>query len=930
MQRQGWSLLSILTVMMFSNSFAADGRLPVAPSIRGNLNVDATLHYSTHLSLDECLSSSCNVQVSSDPMLVNYDRSSEVDFRDLAVSQQPCGVTLGPLFSNPEFLTGDQPLAVATGDLNDDGAIDMVVLNYSYDDYPPQGGNISVLLSRGDGTFTDDVQYAVGDRPRSVAIGDLDGDGDLDLVVANQHNKYNTEGISLLLNRGDGTFDENVFIEGGDHPWSIAVGDLDGDGDLDLAVANAVGDNISVLLNNGNATFADHVLYAAGDGPVSIVIGDVDGDGDFDLATANFRSDNVSILFNNGDGTFVDATYFGNDLWTPNSIIFGDLDGDMDLDFAVVNKYKNSVAVHLNHGDGTYAIDVHYDTGIRPVSLAIGDLNSDGKPDLIVANANTDFDGYAWFDVDNISVLLNRGDGTFFDDITFEAGATPYSVAVDDLDGDGYLDVAVANLVGDSVSILRNINGNLFDSDVPYRAGDQPRSIAIGDLDGDGDLDLVVAIENPLANGGVSVLLNNGDGTYVDEVEYDTGRQGLGLAIGDLDGDNDLDIAVTSQYNVSVLFNQGDGTFADEESYLVGNRAISVVIGDLDGDEDLDLAVANQFRDNVSILLNLGNGKFAKEVLYDTGLEPRQLAIGDLDGDGDVDIASTTRADYGSMSVLFNRGNGTFEDFILLGIKSSSNDVVIGDLNNDGKLDLVFVHRPRSGIDNVDILFNLGGGTFSNEVSFQAGFDPSSLAIDDMDGDGDPDLVVTNFKGANISILRNLGDGTFGNHELYGVGDKPISVAIGDLDGDGDNDLATANYGDSFRTDDSASNVSVLLHMDAPDDDDDGLSNNCDYCPTSDMAGTIVIGPCDSGVPNDLDDLGCTMGDVVSACPPPTFFIQDYVDCVSAITNQWIAEGRIQRTQRKMINRCAYKVLEREATVDTDKVRRTIRLRSQR
>jgi len=222
-------------------------------------------------------------------------------------------------------------------------------------------------------------------------------------------------------------------------------------------------------------------------------------------------------------------------------------------------------------------------------------------------------------------------------------------------------------------------------------------------------------------------------------------------------------------------------------------------------------------------------------------------------------------------------------------------------------------------VNNVSILYNLGNRKFSDEVTFTAGTGARSVAIGDLDGDGDADLAIANVDDANISVLRNLGGldaGYFENSELYGVGDHPYSVAIGDLDGDGDNDIATANFGDFFRDPDEASNVSVLLHLDAPDDDDDGVSNACDSCPSSDLAATVAIGQCDSGAVNELDEFGCTMSDSISACPTPSLLNRDYFDCVSAITNQWFSEGKIQHAQRKRINQCANNVLVREVRAD--------------
>ncbi|MCP3904139.1 MAG: DUF11 domain-containing protein [Planctomycetes bacterium] len=338
--------------------------------------------------------------------------------------------------------------------------------------------------------FADDVIYATGTTPLSVAMGDLDNDGDLDLATANAF----SANVSVLLNDGDGVFAAQVTYGAGDRPRAVAVGDLDGDGDLDLAVANTEDDNASVLLNNGGGTFATHVTYGTGASPASVATGDLDGDGDLDLAVGNFSDDNASVLLNNGDGTFAtDVTYATGA--RPISVSVGDLNGDGDLDLAVTNRDDNNVSVLLNNGDGTFAPQLTYGVGATPFRMAIGDLDGNGDLDLAVANR----------DDDNVSVLLNNGDGTFATQTTFAVGNVPSFVAVGDLDGDGDLDLAVPNSSDDNTSVLLNNGDGTLAAQVTFGVGNFPHSAAVGDLDGNGQLDLAVA--NTGDN--VSVLLQD-------------------------------------------------------------------------------------------------------------------------------------------------------------------------------------------------------------------------------------------------------------------------------------------------------------------------------------------------------------------------------------------------------------------------------------
>jgi hypothetical protein len=294
------------------------------------------------------------------------------------------------------------------------------------------------------------VNYRVDGLPTSVAIGDLDGDGHLDLAVTSNSldSDDSVSVVSVLLNNGDGTFQAPVNYSAAPIPVSVAIGDLDGDGDLDLTATG--GFYVSVLLNNGDGTFQAPVIYELWGVITSVAIGDLDGDGDLDLAVAKFVDRDVSVLLGNGDGTFQAPVHYNFNLgvWF---VAMGDLDGDGDLDLAVING-PDEVSILLNNGDGTFQLTVWYGVGGLPISLAIGDLDGDDDLDLAVASGD---DIGPPLVSGNVSVLLNNGDGTFQAAVNDWAGIGPTSVAIEDLDGDGYLDLAVANVVS-TVSVLIN------------------------------------------------------------------------------------------------------------------------------------------------------------------------------------------------------------------------------------------------------------------------------------------------------------------------------------------------------------------------------------------------------------------------------------------------------------------------------------------
>jgi hypothetical protein len=344
------------------------------------------------------------------------------------------------------YATGRAPCWVALGDLNGDRKPDLATANGVLG----VGANtVSVLLNRGDGSFQAKLDYRTGAGPCSVAIGDLNGDGNPDLATAN----FVADTVSVLLNRGDGGFQATLDYRTGNRPISVAIGDLNGDGNPDLAIANQGGITVSVLLNSGDGSFQAKHDYATGDGPNSVAIGDLNGDGTLDLVTANEFAAGVSVLLNSGGGSFRAKRDYRTGQ-NPNSVAIGDLNGDGTPDLATANVgdkegFADAVSVLANRGDGTFRANRDYRTGRVPLSVAIGDLNRDGKPDLVTSN----------FGPSTVSVLANRGDGSFQAKLDYRTGHTPYSVAMGDLNGDGKPDLATANSVANTVSVLVNTPG---------------------------------------------------------------------------------------------------------------------------------------------------------------------------------------------------------------------------------------------------------------------------------------------------------------------------------------------------------------------------------------------------------------------------------------------------------------------------------------
>jgi hypothetical protein len=302
----------------------------------------------------------------------------------------------------------------------------------------------------------------------------------------------------------------------------------------------------------------------------STAITDLNGDGQLDIVGAG---KGVSVLLGQGDGRFATRTDYATDVYRA-AIVVGDFNGDGKPDVAVANAGTATVSVLLGKGDGTFAPEVQYATADSPVSLAIGDLNNDGRPDLVTANGGNS---------SMVSVLLGKSDGTFAPKLDWAPIGDPRSMALGDVNGDGKLDLVLAN--GANPLTLRVALGK---GDGTFAAGKDPSfqstlgldgaSVALGDVNGDGKLDIAVTVGY---SGDVAVLLGNGDGTFAAPLSISTGGDTVGIFLRDLNGDGKLDIVTAGTgKGVRVSLGRGDGSFAAEVVYPAAGAAAIMRIDD--------------------------------------------------------------------------------------------------------------------------------------------------------------------------------------------------------------------------------------------------------------------------------------------------------------------------------------------------------------
>jgi hypothetical protein len=367
---------------------------------------------------------------------------------------------------------GLQDYSVAAGDLNGDGKLDVVVVNYCENSSDCDDGRVDVLLGNGDGTFQAPVSYATGGYdPYYVVIADINEDGKPDLIVGNwciSDDGCNVSGnIAVLLGNGDGTFQAPLtFLSGGEYVSWIAVADLNGDGHLDVVMANYPG-SVGVLLGNGDGTFGTVKAYGAGvGGASSVAIGDVNGDGVPDLVVSNVYANTVSVLLGNGDGTFQNFVSYWSGM-LPRTVTIGDMDGDGKQDLVVADQCntfcvvpsEGAVAIMRGNGDGTFQAPVLYNSGGYTAKAAmITDVNGDGVPDVVVANL---CESRNFCNLDSgsgrVGVLAGNGDGTFQPAASYRSGGThTLTIVTGDINGDGRPDIVVANWKSNSVGVLLN------------------------------------------------------------------------------------------------------------------------------------------------------------------------------------------------------------------------------------------------------------------------------------------------------------------------------------------------------------------------------------------------------------------------------------------------------------------------------------------
>jgi hypothetical protein len=714
---------------------------------------------------------------------------------DAAVDAAAC-----PPRVSPRIATDGVPIGVTTADVDSDGTLDLVVAleGTRANGVPTEPSALEVMLGNGDGSFQPAVRTVIDPArqaaPMAPAVADIDGDGDRDVVLAlwggqdasaqlllgDGHGGFalgdrlavpyatsivltdldrsgtvdivasdSVNGVTILLGTGGGDFADPAVLAPGTSYEAVAVGDIEGDGQLDVV---AVGDELAVFRGRGDGTFdTPRTTPLVANYGRQVAVGDLDGDGLVDIVTTGEVAEDQIVFIetwtSTEDGSLVKRTAWPvhwavRSDWPPPNYFEGrfpaplaldHLDDDTALDVAVAVHGNDVLGIMSGTGTGQIEGFVEYATSGQPTALAAGDVNGDGRADLIVNG-----------DRRQIDVILAAPGGTYraprgmwwpMNDPAYER---PYKFGIGDLDGDDHIDYATGAITTDGPFMVRTVNvvsardGWVASCRLPTDLQAQEpdaTDIVLRDIDGDGDGDLVVASAE--WTGYVSVFLNTGGGRFGPRIDHvvDGGPE---IALGDLDGDRRPEVVVATGDHTTVLVNDGAGAFTPLASFP---SQPSLLLHDVDGDGALDL-VTYGATPSVTVRIGAGDGTFQPAIDTATAAVIRELVVADVDGDGVPDLGGEIA---GQTIVLTGNGDGTFETAPSLPA-APTRLLALADLDNRPPLDIV---------GSTGAIYRAGSDTRTETWTITA------AALSDADGDGHLDPFGIEGRAHDLFVLAS-------------------------------------------------------------------------------------------------------------------------------------------------------------------------------
>jgi predicted nucleotidyltransferase len=805
-------------------------------------------------------------------------------------------------------LAGVSYSSVAFGDYDNDGDLDILLTGSS------DSGRIAKVYRNIGGNFNEDTGISLtGVSYSSVAFGDYDNDGDLDILLTGSSD--NGPIAKVYRNTGGSFTEDNGFSLPGVVDSSVAFGDYDNDGDLDILLTGHTGSGYiaKVYRNTGGSFTEDAYISLTGVYISSVAFGDYDNDGDIDiLITGESDSGKIAKIYKNTDAAFIDDTTVHLPGIANSTVLFGDYDNDGDLDIFLSGETDNSIIAriyrnnilnrntapsaptHLTSivsgntvqlswsaasdaetlsGSGlNYNLCIGASSGscniVPPMSLSDGyrQISARGMiqgltttitllPDgtyywrvqaIDTAFAGSEFSNEATFTISNIPPVISsiENQHTVIDfpisipfhftdteggDIRISVSSSLTALVMPEnisftgtnitSDGSNYTVNATASMpenitmviqpvpgqAGDAMITLTIDDGAIVEKAFAYSVlspftedenvslpGVRDSSMAFGDYDNDGDLDILLTGSS--SSGYIAKVYRNTGGSFSEDTGISlSGVSSSSVAFGDYDNDGDLDILLTG-YAIAKVYRNTGGSFSEDTGFSIpGVSSSSVAFGDYDNDGDLDILLTGDSDSGriAKVYRNTG-GSFSEDTgFFHTGVSSSSVAFGDYDNDGDLDILLTGDSDSGKIAKVYRNTGGSFSEdtgFSLTGVDDSS--VVFGDYDNDGDLDILLTGSSDSGI--IAKVYRNTGGSFSEDTGFSlTGVENSSVAFGDYDNDGDLDILLTGYSdsGRIAKVYRNTGGSFSEDTGISLTGVSYSSVAFGDYDNDGDLDI---------------------------------------------------------------------------------------------------------------------------------------------
>lgn len=595
-----------------------------------------------------------------------------------------------------------------------------------------------IALTHANGTLALQHRVAALRFPKSIAVGDFDGDGRPEIACADG----SSAAVSVVAWQAENRFGKPVRVPMTDKPLVLRSVPLARGGRVGLLVAGDEG--ISLLLADRQKQLVPtDVLRLAR--AADLDAADVDGDGRTDVLVAEGGDGPIVLLRGDGRGGFMPVHRVPT-VRNAQRVTAADLTGDGRVDLVVLSATELVVHAQLSADESRdattdspqFAPSSPIARGLRFEGLAVHDLDGDRIPDLVVTDSSHD----------TVTILRGAGDGTFRQTQCLTTGRGPSAVRVFDLPGDSRPAVLVLNRLGDSLTLMKQDGAGRYRGIETLTSDASDFGVAaVADFNLDSRPDIAVVSEQ---GGTVSVFLSQGNGQFAHAAPLRVGRQPRAMTAADLNADGfpDLAIADFASDSLRLLYGDGQGGFAAPETIRVGAGPTAVIAETVGG--RASLVVANLLADSVSVLYGKAGGGFADPVDFRVVARPNFLMVGDMHQDGIADVVvGSERGD--TVAVLRRRG-ATFDPPTTQRLRDVARPLVAEDFDGDGNLDLV---EANWASDAIDVILSLPGGGFGPRFTFPVGRHPDRVEIGDFDGDGKPDLAVVRGPCGAVSILLN-------------------------------------------------------------------------------------------------------------------------------------------------------------------------------